>query len=465
MLCIGTGIFMLAGCGSPQPERHRLMDPSVGDPPLIILGLDTFRADHLGCYGNSEVLTPRIDELASESILFENCRSTSTWTLPAFASLWTGLLPAAHGAVGGASRRLRSGVPTLAEVLQDRGYRTRGFVAVDFLTDAFGMTRGFDRTSSVVDGPISGRVERVHPRVFNFLRSPPPGPWLLFVHYFDAHDPYDPPAPFDRMYYRGDPAVAVPGRGLDVLFSERNRVRKNPERRYRWLEGVRDFDFPVRQYAAGISHVDHHVGALLDSLRSNELLDRSILVVVGDHGEHLGEHDVYFTHQLPYEECLQVPLLVRLPGAREGGRRVSDPVSLADVFPTILDLLGIEFGPAVDGRSFMAAMSGENLQPAYQYAEYGGQPSNRVKAVWDDRFKLIEFSQDGRDWIELYDLHEDPGELRDLSSERPELRRRLGSALSERFGPERRIFDGASTSGEDLPPEVEERLRALGYID
>jgi arylsulfatase A-like enzyme len=110
-------------------------------------------------------------------------------------------------------------------------------------------------------------------------------------------------------------------------------------------------------------------------------------------------------------------------------------------------------------------MSGENLQPAYQYAEYGGQPSNRVKAVWDDRFKLIEFSQDGRDWIELYDLHEDPGELRDLSSERPELRRRLGSALSERFGPERRIFDGASTSGEDLPPEVEERLRALGYID
>jgi arylsulfatase A-like enzyme len=285
------------------------------------------------------------------------------------------------------------------------------------------------------------------------------------VHYFDAHDPYRPPPPFDRMYYEGDPAQERPGQDIDVIYSERNRIRADKRERYDWLEGVRDLQFPVKQYAAGITYLDRHVGALLDSLRATGQIDRSIVVVLADHGEHLTEHDTYFTHTFPYEECLHVPLMIRLPKAVMGGTRVGDPVSLVDVLPTVADLMGFELPGPVDGQSLVPFMRGEQIAPRILLAERGSKESRMARAVWDADHRLLEFREDGHTRLELYDRRTDPGERHDLSAQGGPALERLRAEMDRVFGQERRLIERSTDEVGELDPDVEARLRALGYID
>lgn len=457
-----VGLLLVA-----PPLRAQSEDPTTSRPPIILLGLDTLRADHLGCYGNDWISTPHLDRFAESAVLFEDCASTSSWTLPAFASLFTGLLPQRHHAVGGPNRTLAPWVPTLAEALQVQGYRTRGLVAVDYLTEHFGMDRGFTQIESFVMGKVTGRLEHYQSKVFSHVASPPPAPWFLFVHYFDAHDPYLAPSPYHQMYYDGNRHLEPedPAHSAEVLYSDRNRISQDPRQRYKWLRGVKDLRFAEKEYASGVSYLDHHVGAVLDSLEHHGRFEDSIVVVVGDHGEHLTEHDVYFTHRFPYAECLQVPLMIRLPGGVEGGRRVEDPVSLVDVLPTLLELVGLPHEFPTDGVSLVGAMRGEELAERALFAEFGGRPHNKVKAVWDDEFRLLEFNLKGRRWVELYDRRQDPRETTDLAAERPEKVEELTALLDLRFGPERRVLWEGEPDESELDPEVEARLRALGYID
>jgi arylsulfatase A-like enzyme len=467
-----AGALILAACGgAPTPEEpfDGLVDLRRGPPNLVILALDTFRADHVGTLGSDWVRTPALDRFATEAIVFEDCASTSTWTLPAFASMFTGLLPSEHRTLGGTRSVLPDSMITLAERLRARGFATTAFVAVDYLNQPFGLERGFDDLRSYSDWLVNGRLRASEPELLRALKDPPDRPWFLLSHYFDAHDPYEPPDEFDRMYYEGDPSQVPedPARRIDVIYSDRNRIGQDPRRRYRWLEGIEDLEYPVRQYAGGISYVDNHVGTALDSLRSTGLLDRSIVVVVADHGEHMTEHDVYFTHRLPYAECLQVPLMIRLPEAREGGRRISTPVSLVDVLPTLLELLGLESTDPMSGRSLTGLMQGEQMEPRLLFAEYGADEEGWAKSVWDAHWRYTEIFLDGALTTELFDRQTDPAEETNLASERPDLIAVYAAALDARFGTERRLVqDPDSDPGAvDLDPELIERLRALGYVD
>jgi arylsulfatase A-like enzyme len=289
------------------------------------------------------------------------------------------------------------------------------------------------------------------------------------VHYFDAHDPYEPPDEFDRMYYEDDPYAEPddPLRSIDVIYSGRSRIQQDPRERYEWLEGVRDLEFPVRQYAGGISYVDHHIGTVLDSLRANGRLDDSIVIVVADHGEHLTEHDVYFTHRLPYAECLQVPLMIRLPGARGAGMRIADPVSLIDLMPTLMDLIGRPVEDRVTGSSLVPLMRGDEMPPRLLFAEYGARGGNWAKSVWDDEWRYTEIFLRGKRTAELFDRRADPAEENNLAEDRPDLVELFSAALDLRFGTERRLIQEADAEAVpvDLDPAVIERLRALGYVD
>ena len=458
-------LLLVGACAGREP----LVDPGPVPPNLILIGLDTFRADHIGAYGSTLARTPALDRFAEEAILFEDCASTSTWTLPSFASVFTGRLPGEHRAIGGEHSVLPDEEVTLAERLDAAGYHTTAFVAVDYLDATFGMRRGFSRFEQHANVPVNGRLRHYDRRVQEVLRAPPRDPWFLFVHYFDAHDPYQPPGGFAGMYYEGDPHAepADPARDLDVIYSDANRVRQDPRERYRWLEGVRDLRFPVAEYAAGISYVDHHVGVVLDSLRTTGILDRSIVVILADHGEHLTEHDIYFTHRLPYAECLQVPLMIRLPGARRGGTRVTAPVSLADVLPTLLELLGLEPAAGVSGRSLSGLMRGDEEPPRLQFAEYGARGDLWAKSVWDDRWRYTEIQDPGRFSAELFDRRADPGETHDLAGDRPDLVALYSAALDARFGPERRLLQDPDAPRPvlELDAATRERLRALGYVD
>jgi len=464
-ILLGLGLLLTA-TGAHASDRE-LVDRKVGLPHVILLGLDTVRADHLGCYGNEWVQTPHFDRFAESAVLFEDCSSSSSWTLPAFASLFTGLLPHRHGAVGGKRNRLDPRAVTIAEVLAAHGYRTTSFVAVDFLTAAFGMARGFSDRESYVKGPISGRSEYYQDEVLRRIGQQQPRPWFLFTHYFDAHDPYFAPEPYGRMYYEGDPYLKPedPARDIEIIYGAQNRIGAKPRSRYQWLNGIEDLEFPVKEYAAGVTYLDAQVGAVLDSLEAAGYYENSIIVVVADHGEHLTEHETYFTHRFPYVECAQVPLMIRLPGGAQGGRRVADPVSLVDVVPTLMELLGLPVEQDLDGQSLVPTMRGERLDDRVLYAEYGGRPRNRVKAVWNRSYRFLEFSIGDENWVELYDRRRDRAETENIASREPRHVVDFQALLTRRFGPERHILESLSEDPPPLDPEVEARLRALGYIE
>lgn len=458
-------VLLFVSCGAGDP----LVDVSEGLPNVVLIGLDTFRADHIGALGSDLARTPQLDRFAAESIVFTDCASTSTWTLPAFASVFTGRLPAEHRTIGGEWIRLPMDEIPLAERLKANGYHTTAFVAVDYLGKEFGMDRGFDRHLNHSQFPVNGRLEHYDRRLRNVLRVPPREPWFLFAHYFDAHDPYEAPAPFGRMYYEGDEKVEPgdPARSIDVIYSERNRIRQNPQRRYAWLEGVRDLEFPVREYAAGVSYVDHHVGVTLDSMRSTGVLDESIVIILADHGEHLTEHDTFFTHRWPYAETLQVPLMIRLPRGVGAGMRIDAPVSLVDVLPTLLDLLGLESAPGLTGQSLTGLMRGEGAEPRLLFAEYGAKSEWNARSVWDADWRYTEFVDGGVLTASLFDRRADPREEHDLAPEHPELVELYAAALQARFGSDRPsiLVPGAVAPEVELDPETRARLQALGYVD
>jgi arylsulfatase A-like enzyme len=448
------------------PARSSAQTSPEAEPlNLIIIALDTFRADHLGCYGNSEVKTPYIDGLARESVLFEHAYAPATWTLPSFASTFTGLYPYHHGTVGGDHSHLDESIPTLASVLDEAGYDNSAWVAVSWLSKTTGVTRGFDRQRTFWGTEISTRLYEYREELNRFLRKPPKRPYYVLAHYFDTHAPYRPPKPYDRMYYAGDERDPA-HRSLAAIHEPTNRalIHADPDKLYGWLEGVTDIEFPAKQYAAAITHLDNYIGEVLRHLRRSGEIDKSIIMLMADHGEHLTEHDIYFTHALPYEECLRVPFMVRLPGGRGGGRRVAEDVSLVDVMPTILELLGLPIPDGLDGVSLAATVTdGASPPPRVLFAEHGDDDRrNMFKAAWDREHRLIYSSLAAGESVELYDRSADPLELHDLAESNDEAKNRLLEALWTFFDPEHPIH-ASPVEPKPIDPELKERLRSLGY--
>jgi arylsulfatase A-like enzyme len=266
------------------------------------------------------------------------------------------------------------------------------------------------------------------------------------------------------MYYRGD--EKAPGEPINaILESEANPVDKRDEL-YGWLEGVTDWDYPVRQYAAGVSYVDHHVGLVLADLKEQGLYDDMLIVLIADHGEHLGEHGLYYTHTLPFQETVHVPLIIKWPGNMLAGHVVDEWVSTLDVLPTVLEQCGIGVPPGLDGHSLLPLLeAGAERPPSLLVAEQGSSQSKYCKAIVQWPWKYMLFSTRDRTLHNLYNLAEDPGERVNVAQQNPEVARRLDARLWE-------IFDRNTplTSEKALPPlgitdETRRKLRALGYVD
>jgi arylsulfatase A-like enzyme len=394
---------------------------------LILVSLDTTRADHLGCYGWGRNTSPHLDRLAEGGAVFENCFSPSIPTHPAHTSMLTGRDVMQHQIVAqGGQAELAPQIPTLAERLRAHGYFT---AAADNLGRWF--QRGFDRYQGYrwARDPAGAwrKGEAVLAAALDVLNeaAAQPKPFFLFVHFWDPHTPYLPPPPFDRIFYRGDETDPA-HRTMDPVLAF------PPFMHYfrQWMGQARDIEFPKAQYDAEIAYMDCCLQHLVQRLAELDLTANTLLVLTADHGEELDEHQMWFDHHGLYDTNLRVPLVLSLPGTIPAGRRLPGTVRLIDIVPSVLELLGVPVpAEAFEGRSFVPLLSGSRSEGTADTLYLTECTWMRKRGLRTPDWKLI-VARDtpdlhGRPPVELYDLRADPGEQRNLAPARPDVVERL----------------------------------------
>jgi arylsulfatase A-like enzyme len=488
---LAPGVY-LSRTTPPRQARADLPPPPEGAPDILVVVLDTVRAQNLGAYGYPRPTSPVFDALADEGALFLDATSPSTWSLASHASLFTGRYPSGHGAHL-ENRYLEDRFPTLAGVLASRGYDTRCFTANPWISDGLGLTRGFARQDlswKTGGGVLFGFSERLLARAGvepedkggarvadHFVKwaseRPADGrPAFVFVNFLEAHFPYF-LLPDEYLHrFTSLPRADLREMSLAMMAAQFGGTLDDPQR-YRQPA--------VDMYDGGVLYSDHLLGRVVEALRTTGRLDSTLLVVLADHGEVLGEHGDFFGHGPSlYEPMIRVPLLVRFPSAVPVGARVETPVSTVGVYATILDLVGIEPPPTLHVGSLVPAIRGEGgggpvlserhkasemAAPGVGYDDPQMQPDLRYRAYRDGRWKLVETSGEA---IFLFDVEADPEESRNLAGERPDqvarLRSRLESLRAE-VGLPAIGADAAPGAGPELDPATEERLRELGYLE
>jgi arylsulfatase A-like enzyme/Tfp pilus assembly protein PilF len=393
---------------------------------VLLITLDTTRADRLGCYGHDLARTSTLDGLAQTGVLFENAYTPAVITLPSHASILTGLLPPAHGVRNNIGQRLVPETETLAELLEADGFRTGAVIAAFVLDSMFGLNQGFESYDDYM--PISRprgipgmerRATQVTDTALRWLSEAKGARWFLWAHYFDPHSPFSPPSPY------------------------REQFRERP-------------------YDGEVAYMDAEIGRLLEGVAEIGARDRTIVVAVGDHGEGLEEHGEFGHGVFLYDETARVPLIITVPDLLDGPRRVRSVVRTTDVMPTILDLLHLPPRPDADGTSLWPLMEGvvDDLDlSAYGEATtplsmYGWSP---IASLREETWKYIHAPKQ-----ELYDMEADPAERNNLlpaEEERAAAMRRRLEEIHESALEAGRGSEEISASPDDLA-----RLRSLGYV-
>lgn len=428
---------------------------------LLLITVDTQRADRLGCYGGPGAFTPEADRLAREGALFTNAFTSIPITLPAHCSILTGLYPRTHGVLSH-GYTLPEERTTLAEILKEEGFRTAAFVSSHVLDDKYGTSQGFDIFWERYNyGPKRARralrergEDLLTKAALDWVRLELDEPYFLWLHWFHPHKPYEPPPPWAALY---DPDPSSPLRA-DVETLNRvwhGEYEPSPEE----IERFR------RLYEGEVAFTDRQIGLVLGRLEEAGLLDRTLVVYTADHGEVLYEHDRYFGHDIMlYDHSIRVPLLVRAPAAARAGSIVDAPVRQIDLLPGILDLLGVHRPDILwEGSSFAPLLRGETVEERPVFAEvFPPKPEWKSPPRHGVRFgdwKLI--TVEGEDDGQLFDLAADPGESKNLANEETAKGAELRALLLEWMA-------AAPLPEENFPEltdEERENLRSLGYLE
>jgi arylsulfatase A-like enzyme len=484
---------------TPDEAPQAALPPAPpGAPDVVLIVLDTVRAGSVSTYGYARPTAPAIDALASEGALFLDATSPSTWSLPSHASLFTGRYPSSHGAHG-EHRFLDDRYPTLASALAHNGYETFCFTANAWISDGLGLTRGFGyQDTSLMAHGGAGRgfsfifrlldrlglqeTDKGGTRVADSFEAwaksrPADGgrPAFVFLNFIEAHFPYH-QLPHDDLFRFTDlPYSTLRSISLDLMGQQFGGKGRS----------VEEAGGPARDmYDGGIVHTSDLLGRVVAALRARGTLDRTVLVVLADHGEILGERGGHFGHGPSfYQESVGVPLLVRYPARIPAGTRVEAPVSTLGVYATIFDLAGLEEPPTLQVGSLVPLASGEAQQGGGPIlAELHPMPTpfaeetaptdpqmhldRRYRLYRDGDLKLVTSSKGD---VLLYDLAADPRESRDLAAERPEdlarMQERLASVGVEIGLPALDAPLAADGAAPELDEATRARLRELGYAE
>ena len=427
------GKWDILGNRKPASEVGRWIAPlKPSDLNLLLITLDTTRADHIGCYGYPQIKTPNIDGLAAEGILFQNATSQCPLTLPSHSSMFTGTYPSFHGVRDNGGFYLEEDQVTLAEVARQAGWATSAFIGAFVLDSRWGISQGFDyyydnfdfaKYKKISLDSVQREGGEVVKAFFEWFDKNAPQKFFSWIHLYDPHAPYEPPEPF-RTRYEGQEY------GL---------------------------------YDGEIAYADSLVGRVLEYLRGKGRLEKTVVVVVGDHGESLGEHQESAHGFFIYDATVSVPLIIRIPSAELRGKKIAAQVQNIDIMPTLCELLGLPVPKAVQGQSLLGLIAGrqpkqermaysESYYPRYHYGW------SELKGLRTSRYKFIKAPRP-----ELYDLVLDPRERDNLFGR--------NSSLAEEFARQLETLEKKASrkgTGEKGPQQLDddtrEKLMALGYI-
>jgi arylsulfatase A-like enzyme len=439
--------LLLAGSASGCAREAR-------PPNLVLISIDTLRPDHLGLYGYRRPTSPALDAFARQAVVFERAYSTSNWTLPAHVSMLTGLYPAEHGVLR-LDQAIGRGVELLPEALGGLGYRSAAVVStVPFLTARHGFARGWQVYDDRTAYPAAGAEPRrfvssalVHRRALELLDELAGSPFFLFLHYFDVHAPYRPPAPYDSMFPPAPPAQRAAGSELELRAAR-----------------------AMSRYDGEIRHVDAWLERLFAELDRRGLADSTLVAVTADHGEEFLEHGRRYHRKNLFDATLRVPMIVRFPGGAHAGRRVATPVSLVDLGATLLAAAGSGRDTWASGRD-LAGLAAGGADPAWRdrpLLATGDARDGLLVALIAGGAKIVgPAGSDGRPaagrWL-VTELGAEGRERPARPLDRAEAERQL-ARLTAAWA-ERRAAAAGATATAASTPGVEETaaLRALGYL-
>lgn len=420
---------------------------------VLLITTDTLRKDYLGCYGNLGVKTPRIDELARESALFEDCFAVSNVTNPSHTSILTSLYLKDHGVTDNFSR-LSKEVPTLMDRLGAAGLRTAGFVSsFNFQPEKSDFNQRFDEFFAC-DVYFERRAEDVNADLLPWLGKHANDDWFVWAHYFDVHMPYKPPAPYDRMFAaEGEEEIDLP---LDYGGN------------LRWFSGSKPLGHYKAQYKGELAYMDAQLGRVFDRLKELQRFDDVTIVLTSDHGESLGEHGIYCDHASLHDVVTRVPLMIKPARSAQieaAGRKLGGLVSSLDIYPTLLDILDIAPTDFMRGESLRGMLeTGESSTRQRVFAEHD---LNQQSSLRTPRYRFLrdhvdlevypEFAfEAGR--MSMFDLAIDPRADRDLARTQAEQAQAFKREL-EQFLDERKGFQSQGIENEGLIQGMEN----LGY--
>ncbi len=445
-----TALFLAPGCAS---DRSGFTSPR----NLLLVTLDTLRADHLGAYGYPRATSPRLDAFAARAHLFEDVTCSVPTTLPSHVSIFTGLRPGDHGVRRNGVEPERD-LTTIFDLLADqRGATTAAVVAAGVLAEPYltGLGLGevslparrdeFQIPGSRVTGSALAWLDR-------HLAAEAPAPFALWVHYYDTHEPYTPPA---SVFERFDHGYGGP---LPRLLTTEDLVALNRGERFGPLEAA-DLRHVEDLYDAEIAALDAHLGRLLDAIAVRGLEDDTVVAIVADHGQSLGESG-YFGHgKRLFEPIVKIPMLIRLPGQTEG-RRITAPVESIDLMPTLAELFSLDAPAQLAGVSLAPALAGEQLPGrrlrAIERRRFPEDPANVGAALHGGDWKAVFYrDEDGSEWHTFGDRERGLDAAEQLDGADPRWQQLTALVARVRGG-----FD----TDRDLEPEEVEMLRTLGYL-
>ncbi len=431
-------------------------------PPrgIILISLDTLRADHLGIYGYHRNTSPSIDAFAKESIVFEHAVVQSPWTLPSHMSIMTSLYPSFHG-VTKRTERLADEHVTLAELLREGGYRTAAFTDGGYMRAVFGFNQGFD----FYGGFRRRGIARILPEVKKWLDKNKSNPFFLFIHCYDIHQPYDPPPPYNSIFHDFPYTGHLTPNCKTLLAAWMNRLKVNDE----------DLHHIIALYDGGIRYTDKKIGEFLSYLRDSGLEDQSLIIITSDHGEEFKEHGSFLHWQLYHRPNLHVPSIMRIPNYPKKEIRITELVRSIDLLPTILEIAGLPTHSKAQGRSLLPLIKrhkkflNRSLHQVFRLFKkdsvisFAEAPNPRFRKESDisiitDVYQMIYNLKSHN--IQLFNLRVDPIAQNNIAKDHDDISERLLSQFKEVY---------STTPSYKAPiifldEQTREQLKALGYI-